>query len=401
MFFFIPNMDSSKKKNGKNNGKMSGIWLGVVISLSALFAGSASGILKNPGDRFGGIWEWLINGGFSSDYGRYSQKTGTLLVGLDGQWKFSTGDDLSRANEFHDDSVWDEIGVPAIWENEGYPDYDGYAWYRQYFKLDPSDMASTLFLRLGKIDDVDEVYINGQKIGSSGRFPPNYVSAWNTVRSYSIPTSVVRAGRNTIAVRVYDGQMGGGIGSGTTGIYALAAPELLIDLQGEWQFATGENPGWKGEIVEETSARKLVVPLGWDFQGYEDYDGIAWYRRTFAGPEIAEEETMVLLLGKIDDTDEAFLNGQWIGNTGKLNSKVRRMNSPYFRMTRQYEFSSALLKKSNTLAVRVYDVTGYGGIYSGPVGIVTKSAFLVHQQQLAEAEERHFADFMDWLLGRQ
>jgi len=68
-------------------------------------------------------------------------------------------------------------------------------------------VGSGVELDLGKIDDFDEVWINGQKVGGIDRTNPE---AWNTIRRYKIPPSLLRLGSNRIAVRVWDRFGGGG-----------------------------------------------------------------------------------------------------------------------------------------------------------------------------------------------
>jgi len=36
-------------------------------------------------------------------------------------------------------------------------------------------------LNVGKIDDADETYFNGVKVGGLGHFPPQYVTAWTSI----------------------------------------------------------------------------------------------------------------------------------------------------------------------------------------------------------------------------
>ena len=51
-----------------------------------------------------------------------------------------------------------------------------------------------LYLVLGRIDDADEVYLNGKLIGKSGNFPPEYITAYNKVRRYNIPQGILKNG---------------------------------------------------------------------------------------------------------------------------------------------------------------------------------------------------------------
>ena len=81
----------------------------------------------------------------------------------------------------------------------------GYAWYRTTFDGNMLRNEKDVYLNLGYIDDADEVFINGQQIGASGQFPPNFQTAYEARRIYYIPIEHLDVnGENTIAVRVYD-----------------------------------------------------------------------------------------------------------------------------------------------------------------------------------------------------
>jgi sialate O-acetylesterase len=107
----------------------------------------------------------------------------------------------------------------------GLKDYNGFAWYRKRFNLDQEYKGKQLILLLGKIDDVDEVYLNGMYIGKTGDIGDNpddihlHDQDWQTQRAYAIPKEILKAGgENLIAVRVYDGNVNGGIYEGPIGI---------------------------------------------------------------------------------------------------------------------------------------------------------------------------------------
>ena len=90
-----------------------------------------------------------------------------LDISLQGRWKFHTRDNMDWAREDFDDSGWDEIFVPGKWEDQQYRNYDGYAWYRTNVRY-TKDLGEYIVLLLGKIDDIDQVFINGQLIASTG-----------------------------------------------------------------------------------------------------------------------------------------------------------------------------------------------------------------------------------------
>ncbi|HRP69636.1 MAG TPA: 7TM-DISM domain-containing protein, partial [Turneriella sp.] len=75
-------------------------------------------------------------------------------------------------------------------------------WYYKSF-IAPSNPLATLSLRLGKINDADEVYLNGILIGKSGS-TSLFDHAWDKVRVYDIPSSLLRPlEKNIILIRVH------------------------------------------------------------------------------------------------------------------------------------------------------------------------------------------------------
>ena len=235
---------------------------------------------------------------------------------------------------------------------------------------------------LGYIDDVDQTFINGNLIGVSGGFPNSYRTAYNAFRKYFIPKEYLSDdGENIIAVRVYDDELEGGIMSGKIGIYTIENGfELDINLSGIWDFKTDDDSSFLKSDNEKSSTIKLMVPAHWDIQGFENYDGFAWYKKTFFLPENFDGEGMILLLGKIDDIDQTYVNGILVGSTGLWNFKnvPTDFNSNFeWTQERVYSVPQKLLKYGNinTISVRVYDGFKDGGIYEGPIGLITQSNY--------------------------
>ena len=165
-----------------------------------------------------------LGGIVSGHIGIYSDRRIRLLKNLTGLWKFKIGDQDAWKKPGLIDDDWEEMIVPGKWTAQGYPEYDGYGWYRKQVIFDRHLAGQELVLVLGKIDDIDEVYFNGKKIGSTGRFPgERYLdrdnSFWNRERFYYIEPELIRWNQpNTIAVRVYDVWLEGGIYDGPVGI---------------------------------------------------------------------------------------------------------------------------------------------------------------------------------------
>ena len=160
---------------------------------------------------------------------------GTALVAdLAGRWRFAPGDNRVRALPGIDDSGWQEVTVPERWESQGAPDLNGFAWLRRSFELSAGDAARPLVFVAGAIDDLDEVFVNGVRVGGTGLLgpaagsrPPISGDEWQTPRAYAVPAGLLRAGRNTVAVRVYDALVDGGIVAGPVG---LATPDAARGL---------------------------------------------------------------------------------------------------------------------------------------------------------------------------
>ena len=136
--------------------------------------------------------------------------------------RFSTGDNMAWKESGFNDKSWPILQTGIPWEQQGYKGYDGYAWYRIHFKL-PSSLITearlkdSLRLNLSKIDDADEIYLNGIKIGKNGSFPGDpegFITRYFAVREYHfwVKDPLLRWDReNVIAIRVYDGSGNGGI----------------------------------------------------------------------------------------------------------------------------------------------------------------------------------------------
>jgi sialate O-acetylesterase len=298
------------------------------------------------------------------------------IASLSGSWKFSIGDDNEWANPSFDDSDWDQISVPGQWENQGYNDYNGYAWYRKSFTIKEVPANSQIYLLLGRIDDVDEVYLNGVKVGKCGKFPPTYVTAYDRERKYIIPAESLKENtQNIISVKVYDSYGEGGIIDGRVGMFIDTDNDLLdLNLSGKWKFHTGNDRNWRTPGMNDEDWKTINVPSVWENEGYEDYDGYAWYRLEFKIPAGFNTSDLYLSLGKIDDIDDVYLNGELIGDVYDLRRNYFSRGSGWeYSVPRIYKIKEGLLNKTgiNTIAVKVYDGQGLGGIYEGPIGIMS------------------------------
>lgn len=289
------------------------------------------------------------------------------VLSLSGSWKFTIGDKKEYAIPPFNDSGWEKINVPGTWEDQGFNGYDGYAWYRRQF--DGSTLPDKpLVLDLGYIDDCDEVYLNGKLIGYSGSFPPKFYTAYDARRIYTIPeVHLNRKGPNVIAVRIFDVTLEGGIVKGSPGIYVDQGSNAMdINLAGVWDFRRG--------MSNRGSWEKIMVPMAWENDGHRNYDGYAWYKKTFILPKHLQGRDLVFVGGKIDDFDQTYVNGVLIGSTNDGQGFGR---SGSYQELRTYRIPASLFRdgEENVITILVEDMGNVGGIYEGPIGITTKEGF--------------------------
>ena len=298
---------------------------------------------------------------------------------LEGSWKFALGNNSEWSSEDYDDSNWENMAVPSSWERHGFNGYDGYAWYRKTIFIQAVDDDEELVLELGYIDDADEVFFNGVKIGGAGSFPPQPKTAYNALRLYGIPNHLIKYDAvNTMAIKVFDLQFDGGIVRGPVRLRAKRNPfKLHTDLQGNWDFRVGDNLNWRFSDTND-QWDDILVPGLWENQGYRNYDGYAWYQKVFIPDNTINKERMVLMLGRIDDIDEVYINGILIGQTGSVEPESQqRSYVEAYKQLRGYLIPQFLIQPGvkNTIHVRVLDFMKVGGIVEGPVGFMTQQDY--------------------------
>ncbi|HVU59004.1 MAG TPA: putative Ig domain-containing protein [Puia sp.] len=266
--------------------------------------------------------------------------------------RFATGDDPARKDPSFDDSGWKMVRTGVVWQAQGFRNYHGYAWYRMHVVI-PSSLRTagkwkdSLRIFLAHVNDVDETFLNGKKIGQIGAFPSDaggYVSKWPAVREYhvAVDDSAIRWDKeNIIAVRDYDGGGTGGIFMGnpyldmlektdglTLGVVAdsiqyVPGGKTILPLRVRNQF----NTTIKGEL---TYGRLYLVP--------GKYGGNKTDEKIFLGPFGEKEISIPMNAGEGADLEYTFTEeGTGLTVSGKFDvpyiltpapAAAPRINSP-------------------------------------------------------------------------
>ena len=131
--------------------------------------------------------------------------------------RFHVGDNAAWQQPGFDDSSWQILDLDRDWNQQGIQNANAFAWYRIHVVI-PSELkkgfTKDVLLDLGPIDDWDETWLNGVRVGKTGSYPgdPEKVEGnWETPRRYVVDPSLVKWDQeNIIAVRVYNGGDPGG-----------------------------------------------------------------------------------------------------------------------------------------------------------------------------------------------
>jgi beta-galactosidase len=242
-----------------------------------------------------------------------------------GQWRFQKGDDAAWKTPDFDDSQWQSVTLPDTWEHHSdYTSNNVYGWFRRRIEIPAECKGKDFDLLLGCIDDVDEAWLNGERIGGTGSFPPDYSTAWNFTRRYRVPVSLVRGdGSDVLAVRVYDGP-------GNGGLYQAGMKSVRIGPFDSAQSAGGAATGY-------------VV------------GGTGWYRKHFTLSPSDSGKNVTICFDGVYMNADVWLNGHHVGNHPYGYTPFVFDLTPYLKPAGQ----------ENVLAVRVRNTGRNSRWYSG------------------------------------
>lgn len=127
------------------------------------------------------------------------------------------------------DASWRSVELPGLWQDRGVIAGNGVVWFRREVTLPASAAGQAGLLVLGRLVDADTAYVNGVEVGhTTYQYPP---------RRYSVPAGLLRAGRNTITVRVTNQRDKGGFVADKP--YVLSVGGEDHDLTGTWKYRVG------------------------------------------------------------------------------------------------------------------------------------------------------------------
>jgi alpha-galactosidase len=143
------------------------------------------------------------------------------------------------------------------------------------------------------------------------------------------------------------------------------------------KFSTENNIVFKEPSYDDASWQQIKTGLNWEPQGFTGYNGFAWYRIKTIIPNSMIQQAVLkdsirIHFGGIDDCAEIFLNGKLKKKTGSFPNESAGYISTWSE-TVEVKLSvldaNILWDKQNTIAIKVYDGGGGGGLFKNEVFI--------------------------------
>ena len=171
-----------------------------------------------------------------------------------------------------DDHDWATLKVPGTWQDQGWR-LNGAVWYRAVVQIPEAWRGRELALDFGPVDDFDDTFVNGVRVGGIGEENQN---AYAQRRRYTVPATLTGPSRLTIAVRVFDRFGKGGImGGGTISLAGDPAPGVA--LPAEWKARVELELPLRlggGDIAPAALYNGMIHPLlGYPLRGFLWYQG--------------------------------------------------------------------------------------------------------------------------------
>ncbi|GGC63321.1 9-O-acetylesterase [Pedobacter quisquiliarum] len=186
---------------------------------------------------------------------------------------------------------WHAFWLPGYWEDQGIRGLKGVVWFRKEITLPESVNGKAGKLMFGAMVDADETYVNGKQVGNvTYKYPP---------RRYEIPAGLLKAGKNTIVIRLTNTTDKGGFVPDKS--YNLLVDGQTIDLRGDWQYKVGQvftfskdipsTPNFSAQDEPTGLYKSMVAPV----LPYA-IKGVLWYQGETNSHKPEEYETLLKAL---------------------------------------------------------------------------------------------------------
>jgi azurin len=157
-------------------------------------------------------------------------------------------------------SEWKAIETPGNWESKGLDAFDGVVWFTRTIDWPAGAEATTL--SLGTIRNLAEVWLNGTTLEPAGPPPPGG-RRYNVQHVFDLPPGAMRAGPNTLTIRIENVREDGGLMGPADAMFAAGGASRV-------PLATG----WKYRVERQTNVSTLYTKPG-ELQAHVAYAAAA------------------------------------------------------------------------------------------------------------------------------
>lgn len=288
-------------------------------------------------------------------------------------WKKDEGNKDSK-NMWYDPSLnttdWDPMEIPGYWADKTKLGWvNGVVWFRKKINITSSMVGKPAKLILGRIVDADSAYVNGVFVGTiSYQYPPS---------RFDIPVGVLKAGENSIVVRVISNAGKGGFVPDK--LYAIVTGDDTVNIEGEWKFRLGAvMPPLAGQTFIRWMPLGLYNSMIAPLLNYR-IKGVIWYQGESNADRPAEYNKLFSTL--INDWREKWNEGNFPFLFVQLSNFMNPRSEPS-------ESNWALLRESqlktlsvpNTGMVVTYDIGEWNDIHPLDKKDVGKRLFLAAEK---------------------
>lgn len=174
------------------------------------------------------------------------------------------------------------------------------------------------------------------------------VESWTSARSLR-RISELRPQLDAIALRAHEGTA-----QQARREYQEAMQAWLVTVPAA-DLGNSADPPWSSPELDDRDWPRMQLPCGWEDAGYPDLDGVMWFRKQVTLPPDWAGQELELHLGRIDDADTTWFDGVPVGH------------DDVYDRPRQYRIPAAMVSAgTHTIAVRVFDWIGGGGLWGEP-----------------------------------
>ena len=150
-------------------------------------------------------------------------------------------------------------------------------------------------------------------------------------------------------------------GQNSDAVSIFVDTEEMYRLTGTWKFKSIDNREYALPAFDDSGWDQIDIPGQWHMLGIKGVE-TAWYRRQFTLSQAYRNTQLSLMVPVIADAHELYFNGTKIGGVGFISSDGKVLKKSSLPGTYPIPTDIINYNGENTIALRVSDNVGWGGV---------------------------------------